>query len=346
MRVLDNLLRGKGLPSFKGMANGDISVDVETARRLYARCPVAKPTPLVSLNKLASDLGIASIAAKDERQRMGLGSFKALGAAYALAKEAVAAGGDPATALTGRTYACASAGNHGISLATGARLFGAVAVVYLSRTVPEVFADRLRDKGATVLRVGADYEESLAAAMEESEKRGWYLLSDSSWEAYSDPPRDVMEGYLVMGAEAAEQIAAPPTHVFLQAGVGGLAAAGAAMARRAWGDAVKIVIVEPEAAPALYRSIEAGRPVTAAGPVSIMGRLDCKEPSHLALKYLATEADAFALVSEREGQEAAARLGDTGMPTTPSGAGGFAGLCGMRQPATRALIYVSEGPDA
>jgi len=295
---------------------------------------------------LVSDLGIKSLHAKDERQRMGLGSFKALGAAYALAKEAVALGGDPATALSGRTYVCASAGNHGISMAAGAQLFGAAAVVYLSRTVPESFADRLRDKGADVLRAGGDYEESLVAAMEESEKRGWHLLSDSSWEEYSTPARNVMEGYLVMGAEAAEQIPETPTHVFLQAGVGGLAAAGAAMARVTWGDAVKIVVVEPEAAPALFNSIEAGKPVNAAGPVSIMGRLDCKEPSHLALKYLAREADAFALVTEREGEEAAARLDDSQMPTTPSGAGGFAGLCGMPQSNMRALIYVSEGTDA
>ena len=224
-------------------------------------------------------------------------------------------------------------------------MFGAEAVVYLSRTVPETFADRLRGMGATVRRAGADYEESLAAAIEESRERGWHLLSDSTWKGYADPARDVMEGYLVMGAEAAERIPRAPTHVFLQAGVGGLAAACAAMARKAWGAAVRIVVVEPEAAPALYRSVEAGGPVNAPGPVSVMGRLDCKEPSHLALKYLAREADAFALVTEREGEDAAARLGGAGMETTPSGAGGFAGLCGMAAEGMRALVYVSEGPD-
>jgi len=345
MRVLNNPLRGNGLAATRGMAEGEISLDIDTARALYARCPIAKPTPLVSLTHLAADLGVKSLHAKDERQRMGLGSFKALGAAYALAKQAAAAGGDPATALNGRTYVCASAGNHGISLAAGAQLFGAAAVVYLSRTVPESFAERLRDKGADVLRVGADYEESHAAAMEESDKRGWHLLADSSWDDYADLPRDVMEGYLIMGAEAAEQIPEPPTHVFLQAGVGGLAAAGAAMARTSWGDAVKIIVVEPEVAPALYNSIEAGEAVHTPGPVSTMGRLDCKEPSHLALKYLAREADAFVLVSEREGKEAASRLANADMPTTPSGAGGFAGLGGMAEPGMRAFIYVSEGPD-
>jgi diaminopropionate ammonia-lyase len=109
---------------------------------------------------------------------------------------------------------------------------------------------------------------------------------------------------------------------------------------------VKLVVVEPEAAPALYASVEAGKPVLAPGPVSCMGRLDCKEPSHLALKYLAREADAYLLVSEDEGRAAAERLGAAGMATTPSGAGGFAGLLGMPEAGMRALIYVSEGPDA
>jgi len=342
MRVLDNPLRGTGLPDDGHGAGGEISVDIAAARALYALCPAAKITPLTSLRTLTSDLGIASLHAKDERQRMGLGSFKALGAAYALAKAAVAQGGDPADALAGRTYVCASAGNHGISLAAGARLFGAAAVVYLSRSVPESFAARLREKGADVLRAGGDYEESLAAALAESEKRGWELLSDSTWEPYSGSARDVMEGYLIMGAEAAEQMPHAPTHVFLQAGIGGLAAAGAAMARRVWGDTVRIVVVESEAASPLHDSIEARRPVNAPG----IERLGRNAPSHLALKYLAREADTFVLVSEREGEDAAARLDEARMSTTSSGAGGFAGLCGMAKTGMKALIYISEKTDA
>ena len=346
MRVLDNPLRGTGLPCVDGMAEGEVSLDLAGSRALYARCPVAMETPLVSLDAVASELGIAALHAKDERQRMGLGSFKALGAAYALAKEAVAAGGDPETALAGRTYVSASAGNHGISLAAGAKLFGAKAVVYLSNTVPETFAERLRGKGADVRRAGEDYAESLVAAMTEGEANGWHLLSDTSWQGYTQPPRDIMEGYLTMGGEAGDQMPKPPTHVFLQAGVGGMAIGGAVAARLIWGDAVKLVVVEPDAAPALFNSIEAGKSVVTEGPASRMGRLDCKEPSDLALKYLAREADAFVLVSEQEGQDAAARLAAAGMETTPSGAGGFAGLVGMPETGMRALIYVSEESDA
>ncbi|MCB1435476.1 MAG: pyridoxal-phosphate dependent enzyme, partial [Alphaproteobacteria bacterium] len=176
-----------------------------------------------------------------------------------------------------------SAGNHGLSVAAGARVFGANAIIYLAKTVPESFAERLRSKGARVIRAGDTYEESMAAASDAAIAHSWHLLSDSSWLGYEDPARDVMEGYLIMGDELAHQIESPPSHVFLQAGVGGLAAAAAAAARRNWGHATKIIVVEPAFAPALFESIRAGRPVTTSGPVSSMGRLDCKEPSHLAL---------------------------------------------------------------
>ena len=345
MNVLDNPLRGHGLPSETGMAEGMPSLDVDAAKALFAQCPVAHETSLTELDALAREIGIDALHAKDERERMGLGSFKALGAAYAIAKDAIAAGGDPATALEGITYVSSSAGNHGLSLVAGARLFGARGVVFLSDTVPEVFAERLRAKGGEVIRAGTNYEESMVAAMAAADENAWRLLSDTSWEGYSQPARDIMEGYLLMGEEAARQMPHAPTHVFLQAGVGGLATAGAVMARQAWGDAVHIVIVEPVAAPALIDSVKAGRPIVTEGPVSEMGRLDCKEPSHLALKYLAREADSFVTVTEEEAASATTRLAQHGMASTPSGAAGAVALFAMAEPGMRALIYVSEEPE-
>ena len=304
-----------------------------------------------------AELGLASLHAKDERGRIGLGSFKALGAAHAIAKLAAATAGpdsDLSQALAGETFVCASAGNHGLSVAAGARVFGARAVIYLSEAVPDVFADQLRAKGADVITHGANYEASMAAAMAAAEREGWRLLSDSTWLGYIDPARDVMEGYLVMAAETAEQIEAPPSHIFLQAGVGGLAAACTVMARRVWGDAPKICVVEPEFAPALQASIEAGKSVVAPGPVSAMGRLDCKEPSLLALDVLARDADAFMTVSEAEAMDAVALLGQHGIHSSPSGVAGLAGLVVALREAgddgqlaldeqSRVLIYVSEG---
>ncbi len=352
--LIDNPWRRQGLPDESSLAPGEIETDPRAAEALIARCPAARETPLVSAPDLAARLGIGALFIKDERGRMGLGSFKALGAAHAVAKRADAAArhsGLPIeTALDGETFICASAGNHGLSLAAGAKAFAAQAVIHIADTVPEAFAARLRDRGAVVVRAGADYEAAMALAKSAAAAQGWHLLSDSSWHGYVDPARDVMEGYLVMGAEVARQMPDAPTHVFLQAGVGGLAAASAAAARRVWGDAPCIIVVEPDAAPALLAAIQAGTFVAATGPVSNMGRLDCKEASHLALKYLAREADGFMTVTDADAMAAADMLADASFATTPSGGTGFAGLLAAKAafgigPESRVLIYLSEGPE-
>jgi len=324
------------------------SVDAARAQALVARCPVAGETPLIEAATLAEAAGVAALHLKDERGRMGLGSFKALGAAYVIATDAAA--GD----VSGTTYVTASAGNHGMSVAAGAAAFGAASVVYIAQTVPQAFADRLQAQGAQVIREGATYEDSMAAAQTAAEANGWALLSDSSWAGYTARPHRLMEGYLVLMAEAIAQMAQAPTHIFLQAGVGGLAGACAALARQGWGNGPRIIVVEPRAAPALHGSVAAGCPVESQGGVSAMGRLDCKTPSLIALKGLARDADAFALISEGEGKRGADRVAQAGWPSTPSGAAGVAALLSLdaRQRAdlgldetARVLCILSEGPE-
>ncbi|NNK16882.1 MAG: pyridoxal-phosphate dependent enzyme [Sulfitobacter sp.] len=323
------------------------SIDVGLPNSLLERCPAASQTPLISSPALADRANVASVQVKDERERMGLGSFKALGAAYVIAHDAQRG------LARGRTYVTASAGNHGMSVAAGAAAFGANAVIFLADTVPESFADRLRAQGAEVRRHGPIYEDSMKGAAEAAEAHGWILLSDSSWPGYFDRPHRLMEGYLVLMHEAVAQMPEPPTHIFLQAGVGGLAAACAAYARHSWGDAPRIIVVEPEAAPALYASIEAGAPQVTTGPESAMGRLDCKEPSLIALKGLARDADDFMTISEASGATGSDACADAGMPSTPSGAAGVAGLIAASDAAadfglnktSRVLVILSEGPE-
>ncbi len=340
-----NPCRGRGLAidaPYPISDSGNVS-------RLLAACPAHAPTPLHAVPTLAVQAGVAQVFLKDERARMGLGSFKALGAAHAIAREAAQhmRDGAWADALKGRIFVAASAGNHGLSVAAGARLFGAQAEIYLAETVPEAFAARLAAKGAQVVRAGASYEESMAAAEERAQAPGRTLLSDSSWSGYMELPLRVMEGYIQLAAEAAGQIDTPPTHILLQAGVGGLAAAVAAHARAVWGDSPQIIVVEPAAAPALIGSIRAGRPVTAEGPVSAMGRLDCKTPSLIALRGLSRDADLFVTISEDEAARGVERLAQAGLASTPSGAAGiaalFAGLdCGRD---ARVLAILSEGTE-
>ncbi len=325
------------------------SVDAAHVDDLLGQCPMADVTPLVD----ASDVVPAGkLWVKDERGRMGLGSFKALGAAYVIATDASAKDATPGSeTLRGRTFVTASAGNHGLSVAAGARVFGAKAVVYIAETVPESFAERLRSYGARVVRSGADYAASMEAAAKSAEENGWTLLSDSSWDGYTDLPHRLMEGYLRMAKEALDQVPSAPTHVFLQAGVGGLAGAVAAYVRRVHGDTPRIIVVEPAAAPALQASITAGRCVFADGPDSIMGRLDCKEPSLIALNGLARDADDFLTLRDNEVAALLPEMTQAGMETSASGGAGIAGAMhddvrvavGLDAEAV-VLCFLSEGP--
>lgn len=327
--------------------------DPAPVAKLLAMCPAAAETPLVDAAGLADDAGLGALWIKDERGRMGLGSFKALGAAYVIAHEAAKLDASPGPeTLRSRTYVTASAGNHGMSVAAGAAIFGARAVIFIADTVPEAFARRLSAKGAEVRREGADYAASMAAAQAAAQEHDWTLLSDSSWQGYTELPHRLMEGYLQLAAEAASQVPEPPSHIFLQAGVGGMAAALAAHFRDVWGDAPTIVVVEPDAAPALVESVRAGRVVMTDGPVSSMGRLDCKEPSAIALNGLSRDADWFVTLTDAEVEARLPDLAAAGLETTPSGGAGVAaalsgqlfGTLGLG-PASKVLCILSEGPE-
>ncbi|MFK7752704.1 MAG: pyridoxal-phosphate dependent enzyme [Sedimentitalea sp.] len=315
---------------------------------LLARCPKSGVTPLKQAPDLASRCHVGEVWIKDERTRMGLGSFKALGAAYVIACDAQS---EP---LAGVTYVTASAGNHGLSVAAGAKAFGARSVVYIADTVPEQFADRLREQGAEVRRQGGVYEDSMAAAAQAATQENLRLLSDSSWPGYTQRPHVLMEGYLALMAEVFDQLSQPPTHLFLQAGVGGLAGAAAAAARAQWGQKMRIVTVEPEVALALMGSLKAGEVRASPGPESIMGRLDCKLPSLIALRGLARDCDHFVALPEAQAQAGADLAAEADFASTPSGAAGLAALLastphrtalGLNQ-QSRVLTILSEAPAA
>ncbi|MHC0052511.1 diaminopropionate ammonia-lyase [Actibacterium sp. D379-3] len=323
---------------------------------LLASCPVYAPTPLREMHTLAGAVDVAQLWVKDETQRMRLGSFKALGGAFAVAQMICDASGrtdllDPQVRdlAAGMTFITASAGNHGLSVAAGARIFGAQAVIVLSSTVPESFADRIRATGARVMRVDGTYDQSVARAKAEAAENGWLLLADGSWDGYIARPALVMEGYTVLAEECRQVFARQgvwPTHVFLQAGVGGLAAAVAAHIRVFWDEQPVIVVVEPDVAPCLLRSIQNGRLTRADGPVSVMGRLDCKDASLIAFEALREDADIFTTVSDSAASAAARDLARAGVATTPSGAAPLAALRAIAPGRdSRCLLIASEGPE-
>lgn len=261
-------------------------------------------TPLRRLDGLAAAAGLSALFIKDEAARFGLGSFKALGGAYAvlrvLRRHLVEHGvTEPVTAaslMDGRwhervstlTVCCATDGNHGRSVAWGAGRYGCRCVIYVHATVSQARCDAIAQYGAEVRRVPGNYDDSVRKAAEDAAAKGWVVVSDTSYPGYMDIPRDVMQGYTVMVDEAARQIDAPPTHVFIQGGVGGLAAAVVAQTWEAWGrDRPRVIVVEPARAACIFDSLDAGHPVAVESDLdTLMAGLACGEVSLLAWEVL------------------------------------------------------------
>jgi diaminopropionate ammonia-lyase len=255
-----------------------------------AACPVYRPTALRPAPLLAEAAGVGSVLVKDESDRFGSGSFKGLGGAYAVITLAATSGDRP-------VFVCASAGNHGLSVAAGARVAGCRAQIWLSTQVPAGFVARLRALGADVRQVGGTYEDSIAAASAAAARPGHVLVSDTSRAGDLTIPLQVMRGYTALAHEAAESMAAaggPASHVFVQSGVGGLAAAVSGYLRDRWGERTRLVVVEPAAAACLRASAAAGvLTEVPPGAPTALGRLDCRRPSLLAWQVLSRLADAF-----------------------------------------------------
>jgi diaminopropionate ammonia-lyase len=309
--------------------------------------PGYAPTPLHRLDALAATLGLTSLWYKDERGRFGLGSFKALGGAYAVANvlrnRVMAARGLPNVAsqqllsgafadiVRGATVTCATDGNHGRSVAWGAQLFGCRCVIFVHEHVSQGRRDAIAKYGAEVREVKGNYDDAVRHAAATAKANGWTVVSDTSYPGYRDIPLDVMHGYGVMAAEIAQQLGdAPPTHVFAQAGVGALAAAVCASFWLRWAEArPRFVVVEPLHADCVYRSLEAGRPVVVGGSLdTVMAGLACGEVSELAWEILHGGANAAVALDDAYALQAMRLLASPAASDPPIVAGetGGAGL--------------------
>ncbi|WP_375700324.1 diaminopropionate ammonia-lyase [Pseudophaeobacter sp. TrK17] len=350
--------------------------DFATSRAEITQWPGYQPTPLVSLTALAAKIGVGGILYKDEGPRFGLGSFKALGGSYAaqrLLQRQISARLGHEVSLedirTGTyrseaaeiTLVSATDGNHGRSLAWGCQRFGAPCRIYIHAEVSEGRAQAMRDLGADVIRIAGDYDASVILAKQEAADNGWFVVSDTSWEGYSQPPRDVMAGYGVMTQEICDSLEQAPTHVFLQGGVGGLAAGVVAGLRQHWGaQAPRVVIVEPELAACLFESGRTGAATTfAIETETLMAGLSCGEPSGMAWEILSEEVSDFLTIPESLVAPSVRLLarplpGDTAIEAGESAIAGLAALIAARKDAdlsrklgltgeARVLLIGSEG---
>ena len=231
-----------------------------------------KPTPLIDLNKLSKNYNLNKIFYKDESKRFKLKSFKALGGAYAVEK--ISAGNKDIIVST------ATAGNHGKSVAWGAQRLGLKSKIFISENVSESRAKDIASFGAEIIRVKGNYDDSLKACITQSTENNWEIIQDVAWQDYELVPKLTMSGYSVMIKETSEQTNHYITHIFLQAGVGGMASAVIAGVARYFKRIPRIIIIEPESADCVLASIDNSKLTKVdIKKESIMGGMSCGEVS-------------------------------------------------------------------
>ena len=276
---------------------------LEDAYKTISKWQKYQPTPLESLNKLSYELKLKNIFYKDESKRFGLKSFKALGGAYAVEK--ITKGKKDVIVST------ATAGNHGKSVAWGAKNLGLNCKIFISENVSETRAEEMRNLNAEVIRVKGNYEDSLNFCKEESKKNNWEIIQDVAWPDYELVPKLTMAGYSTIIKEISVQTNEYITHIFLQAGVGGMAAGLVAGVANYFKKVPKIIIVEPENANCVMQSIENNTPTSVdIKKESIMGGMSCGEVSLVPWQILKNSVNNCVSVSDKFVSQTVAMLAD------------------------------------
>lgn len=290
------------------------------SRKFHRQIPGYKMSPLRALPNLAQMLKVGGLWVKDEAVRLELNSFKVLGGSFALYRFILDRLGikdmeisyeylispEVKSKLGDITFASATDGNHGRGIAWAAQKLGYKCVIYVHQETSQRRIDAIKSYGAIVKVIQGNYDDAVRQIVIDAKENGWEVVSDTSWEGYSTIPVWIMQGYTTMLAEIQEQFSGQgitkPTHVFVQAGVGALAAAVIGFYHSLFGqDAPKCIVVEPEEAACLFRSsqFDDNAPHGVEGNLdTIMAGLACGEPSPLAWDILKDTVDAFVTVPD------------------------------------------------
>jgi diaminopropionate ammonia-lyase len=330
-----------------------------------------RATRLIDSPGLAFRANVGQIFLKAEWERP-LGNFKVLGGMLAgLRALARVSGAASVREMLDNTAShrslpqliCASDGNHGLAVAAAARRASTKASIYLPMGVSDARIERIEAQGAKVVLIAGTYDDAVEAAEKSAARGEGLLVPDTTRDPDDAVVRDVMEGYSLIASELIEQFRgdgnAQPTHVFVQAGVGGLAAAlhdGLAGSMQA---PCKWLIVEPASAACVARALSVGRPVRIDGALNTSAEmLSCGLASAPALRILQSAGATSVLVDEDRLLAAVDVLREiAGVETTPSGAAGLAGLLQVASRSelcstleigidSRVLLLITEGPIA
>ena len=334
--------------------------DARRAQEVIRDLDEYSETPIESLSTDCAEYKVASAHIKNEGQRFATGSFKVLGAYYgaffAIAGEA--GGGGVGSLRTGGAIrcsqvdeeqahlSCATDGNFGCGVAWSARRLGRRAHIYVSSAIAASRVELLKSLGADVVRIEGTYEEALEKVASESSASGWILVSDTAFGSYEEIPKKVMEGYTLL-LEEVQQIAqfrSPPTHVFLQVGVGGFAAAVIAYGQLVWGGGVRYILVESRSAECAHISLKRGiRTRVKTLPRTVCSGLACGELSTTAWPIIKQGAFASIVLEDAEVIAGKKRLKEVyGIELGESGCAGYAAFTRC---ATENAIRLSLGLD-
>ena len=248
-------------------------IEIDDAYSSISKWDGYTPTPLIELNKLSKELHLNKIYYKDENKRFDLKSFKALGGAYAVEKVS--------KRNKDIVVATATAGNHGRSVAWGAKRLGLSCKIFISEFVSDARGRAMSDLGADVIKVKGNYEKSLLECIRQSTENNWQIVQDVAWENYVQVPKYTMAGYTVMMKEISDQIKDQKiSHIILQAGVGGMAAAMMSGIARYLNNIPITIVVEPDSAACVMESIKTGKiEKIDIKRESLMGGMSCGEVS-------------------------------------------------------------------
>ncbi len=326
--------------------------------------PYFAATPLRPAPTAAHRLGVRSVLVKDESQRLGMPSFKILGASWATYRTVMAhlcllVGAEPtldrlreavATHRPDLTLVAATDGNHGRAVARMAKLLHLDAIIVVPAGTVRSRIDAIAGEGAEVRIVSGGYDRAIAESAALGDETH-VVISDTSWEGYTDTPGWVIDGYSTMLEEIIDEIeagrVAEPTVVAAQMGVGAFACA---VTRHFASRPARLLVgVEPTRSDCIITSVEKGTITTIAEPQdSIMAGLNCGTPSIVAWDDVLAGYDIFATVSDDDARDAIRLLHDDGIEAGESGAAGLAGLLAHAGglglgPQDDVLVFLTEG---
>ena len=356
------LANSRALKNSKSQLAADLfpSGLAQKVRKLHSTIPGYRMSPLKSLPNLARRIGLGGIWVKDESARLSLNSFKVLGGSYAIYRKLLERGGfqedkvslKDMLQLDGKyreklghpVFATATDGNHGTGIAWAAHKMGFPSIIYVHSLTTK---DRIRGierEGGKVVVVDGNYDDAVRQASIDANKNGWEIISDTSWEGYEEVPRWIMQGYATMFVETQEQFSGQglsrPTHLFVQAGVGSLAASAIGYYSVLFNDNVPLsMVVEPTRAGCLYESMRIGdgKPHSVTGELdTIMAGLACGDPNPLAWETLYNCADFFAICPDYVAAKGM-RVYSTPLPDDPLIISGESGAVTLG-----ALMYTME----